>query len=351
MTEHDDTIEIPSDDAPLGEGARLQISFLDDWYMAVVPAGQRSSFESVRFCTSGARSRELTMAVALMHAVARGEIDKIRGRCESLLAFFGIPLAPAVKSTEQEERHINPQAMSLLYTAITQTLNSATLLEDDRWFQHILGLSMAMLSMDDADVAGRLPVSRSSVARWRHGSSIPLPSARKTVYKMLLRAVVRTLPPIPLTECPGPDCPMCNGEMCDLCGAGCWRKIGEGPICEHDVYDRHREPPSSETTTPSSRQFEDHPGYDAVVIAGDGSSGAFAVTGGQTDAGAGHTDTLSEAEHALLERLAAHYGETARKMTVRDFGEPGVGAKTLLACAEHLRKVASGEAVLPEADE
>ena len=319
MTEHDDTIEIPSDDAPLGEGARLQISFLDDWYMAVVPAGQRSSFESVRFCTSGARSRELTMAVALMHAVARGEIDKIRGRCESLLAFFGIPLAPAVKSTEQEERHINPQAMSLLYTAITQTLNSATLLEDDRWFQHILGLSMAMLSMDDADVAGRLPVSRSSVARWRHGSSIPLPSARKTVYKMLLRAVVRTLPPIPLTECPGPDCPMCNGEACALCGAGCSSGL-PAQRCEHDVYDRHREPDPVERP-----------------ISTDGDSPIL--------------HAIASTDRVILSRIASHYEETARKMTVRDFGEPGVGAKTLLACAEHLRKVASGEAVLPEADE
>lgn len=39
-------------------------------------------------------------------------------------------------------------------------------------------------------------------------------------------------------ECPGPECPMCNGEMCNKCGAGCW----SGPMhdsCEHDVTERH----------------------------------------------------------------------------------------------------------------
>jgi len=44
-------------------------------------------------------------------------------------------------------------------------------------------------------------------------------------------------------ECPGEDCPMCNGEACNLCGAGCWGGMGFGttkPRCEHDVIERHK---------------------------------------------------------------------------------------------------------------
>jgi len=41
--------------------------------------------------------------------------------------------------------------------------------------------------------------------------------------------------------CPGPDCPMCNGEACALCGAGTRDRSGE-PDCEHDVEQRHTEP-------------------------------------------------------------------------------------------------------------
>lgn len=36
-----------------------------------------------------------------------------------------------------------------------------------------------------------------------------------------------------------PDCMMCSGECCNLCGAGCWSNVGD---CEHDVIDRHLEP-------------------------------------------------------------------------------------------------------------
>lgn len=33
------------------------------------------------------------------------------------------------------------------------------------------------------------------------------------------------------------DCPLCSGEACDLCGAGCWSNRRD---CEHDVIDRHK---------------------------------------------------------------------------------------------------------------
>lgn len=40
-------------------------------------------------------------------------------------------------------------------------------------------------------------------------------------------------------ECPGPDCWMCNGQACALCGAGCWDSSVTD--CEHDVIERHTE--------------------------------------------------------------------------------------------------------------
>ena len=39
--------------------------------------------------------------------------------------------------------------------------------------------------------------------------------------------------------CPGPDCPMCNGEACDKCNPGPGR-----PRCDHDGQERH-EPPTA----------------------------------------------------------------------------------------------------------
>jgi len=45
--------------------------------------------------------------------------------------------------------------------------------------------------------------------------------------------------------CPGPDCMMCNGEACALCGAGCHNNDPDRPPCEHDVIQRHTEPHAS----------------------------------------------------------------------------------------------------------
>ena len=44
-----------------------------------------------------------------------------------------------------------------------------------------------------------------------------------------------------MTACPGPDCLMCNGNACALCGAGCSNTNPERPVCEHDVIERHTE--------------------------------------------------------------------------------------------------------------
>lgn len=40
-------------------------------------------------------------------------------------------------------------------------------------------------------------------------------------------------------KCPGPDCPMCNGEVCSKCGAGLFTRNPDEPHCEHDVLERH----------------------------------------------------------------------------------------------------------------
>lgn len=40
-------------------------------------------------------------------------------------------------------------------------------------------------------------------------------------------------------ECPGPECLMCSGEACNLCGAGCWSRRQD---CEHDSVERHEDP-------------------------------------------------------------------------------------------------------------
>lgn len=42
-------------------------------------------------------------------------------------------------------------------------------------------------------------------------------------------------------ECPGPDCLMCSGEACNLCGAGCWNNSAQ--FCEHASDERHGYPP------------------------------------------------------------------------------------------------------------
>lgn len=36
-----------------------------------------------------------------------------------------------------------------------------------------------------------------------------------------------------------PDCLMCSGEACNLCGAGCWSNVTN---CQHGVLERHMEP-------------------------------------------------------------------------------------------------------------
>lgn len=40
-------------------------------------------------------------------------------------------------------------------------------------------------------------------------------------------------------ECPSEDCLLCNGEACNLCGAGCWNNSAKN--CTHDVMERHEE--------------------------------------------------------------------------------------------------------------
>lgn len=49
--------------------------------------------------------------------------------------------------------------------------------------------------------------------------------------------------------CPSGECPMCNGAMCNLCGAGCWND--SAPHCDHGIAERHRELASAAEWAPS----------------------------------------------------------------------------------------------------
>lgn len=73
--------------------------------------------------------------------------------------------------------------------------------------------------------------------------SIPHPSPTRVAAKrakvekyVLYSRTCGTLEPV---QCPGPHCLLCNGEACDLCGAGLSTDI-DRPRCEHDVLERHQ---------------------------------------------------------------------------------------------------------------
>jgi len=60
-------------------------------------------------------------------------------------------------------------------------------LENRELFHELVRESMAVLHLEDGDVADKLPVSRSAVNRWRNGKTAPLPLMRKPVYKLFVR--------------------------------------------------------------------------------------------------------------------------------------------------------------------
>lgn len=41
-------------------------------------------------------------------------------------------------------------------------------------------------------------------------------------------------------KCPSPQCPLCTGSECNLCGRGCWTK--DSVRCEHNADERHSDP-------------------------------------------------------------------------------------------------------------
>jgi hypothetical protein len=69
--------------------------------------------------------------------------------------------------------------------------------------------------------------------------------------------------PIP---CPSDECPMCTGEACALCGAGCWNGSPSNrglPPCEHDVLERHEDGlPAKSIATLGARA---EVGYDPIA--------------------------------------------------------------------------------------
>jgi hypothetical protein len=67
--------------------------------------------------------------------------------------------------------------------------------------------------------------------------------------------------------CPGPNCPLCSGEACALCGPtlGTDVSLGKRPPCEHDAVQRHREPPTPTVLT--GCQMRDTPETRELVAA------------------------------------------------------------------------------------
>lgn len=80
MDEHDgfQRVLIPSDDGPVGEEPQLEIFATLDWYIGVRLPEQRFCMHAVRFNTSGSRDHRMALCVALMHACARNDEQRIR---------------------------------------------------------------------------------------------------------------------------------------------------------------------------------------------------------------------------------------------------------------------------------
>ena len=90
------------------------------------------------------------------------------------------------------EAPMNPHKLRDL---IEETLHTPELLESRDRFHTIVSSAMTALELNDADLAGRLPVSVSGISRWRYGLDAPLPMMRKPIYKLLLRRVEARLFP------------------------------------------------------------------------------------------------------------------------------------------------------------
>ncbi len=97
-----------------------------------------------------------------------------------------------------------------------------------------------------ADMLGRGTVVPPVIGWAAHvdAKPLPVPDIHIAVGPEAVDDVIAAADPPP--ECPGEHCLMCNGQACNLCGAGCWNNAPEKP-CEHDVVERHEAlpPPGS----------------------------------------------------------------------------------------------------------
>ena len=64
---------------------------------------------------------------------------------------------------------------------------------DRELFFRLVRESMEALHLEDADIAGKMPASRSAISRWRRGLNAPLPMARGNVLKFFMKRVRRAL--------------------------------------------------------------------------------------------------------------------------------------------------------------
>lgn len=62
-------------------------------------------------------------------------------------------------------------------------------LTDDQMFRECVCEILTDLQIEDIELANELAVSRSTVARWKNGRSVPYPAMRRPVYAALRRKV------------------------------------------------------------------------------------------------------------------------------------------------------------------
>lgn len=65
--------------------------------------------------------------------------------------------------------------------------------QDDKTFSEALAEAIRLLALRDADVARQFDVDRSTVARWRSGTSAPHKAVRSRIFATLARRVEKAI--------------------------------------------------------------------------------------------------------------------------------------------------------------
>lgn len=108
MSADDYECEFPTDDEPIGKGARLRVFFNWDWYLSVIPEGDQHNWHAVRLCTSGGRNPAVTGTIALLHAVIHGtDKRRIRSLADSVVSLADADAEPRTPVEQTLREHID----------------------------------------------------------------------------------------------------------------------------------------------------------------------------------------------------------------------------------------------------